>query len=199
MRHPDEAELNDLVDGLLADGRAVEVEEHLFACERCRRRVAALRGLASDLAGLPSEIRPPRDLRPGIREEVSTGPDPPRSVPWLRAAAAVLLAVGAGAGVWIGLLAPDGPAAGPEDSVVERYVRAAGELSAELSGRRGALDPSAARALEASLGSVERAISELERARARDPADGELTRRLQRAHETRLELLRTALALAEAT
>ena len=56
--HPDEARLNDLVDGLLAAEDARSVEAHLEGCQACRRRVDALRALTSDLAGLPRSISP---------------------------------------------------------------------------------------------------------------------------------------------
>ena len=42
MNHPDEARLNDYVDGLLDDGTAGEVEAHLTTCGDCRERAATL-------------------------------------------------------------------------------------------------------------------------------------------------------------
>lgn len=204
--HPDEARLNDLVDGLLTAEDARSLEAHFEGCEACRRRVDALRALTADLAGLPKALSPRRDLRQGVRERVRGGSAGGRLPAVLRAAAAVLLAVGAGAGVWFGLLAPEPPAPGPDapavaadDVIVAPYAAAADELAAELEARREALAPYAGRALEASLRSVDRAIRELERARAREGADEELTRRLSAAHRTRLELLRTAAGMLPAS
>lgn len=76
--HPPLGLLQDALDLRLAGSARVEVDEHLAACEVCRRRLHALRwtkvrlaGVGSSLAmppGLEAEIRrllDPREPRPG--------------------------------------------------------------------------------------------------------------------------------------
>lgn len=201
MRHPEPSRLNDHVDGLLAEEEAAAVEEHLQACRRCRRRAEALERLASELAGLPREIAPRRDLRPGSGEVRRDGSAFARRGRWLRAAAVAALVTGGAAAAWLGLQPDGGPDAGPGDAVVAPYARATEALGVELSGRRDEMPPPAARALRVGLRSVDRAIRDLRTARERAPdrAEGDLTRRLESVYRTKLELLRTALSTLEET
>lgn len=76
--HPGEELLNDYVDGLLAPGLVAGVERHLTDCADCRSEVAELRALLADVAALPREMTPPRDLWAGIRENVAAEPAPAR-------------------------------------------------------------------------------------------------------------------------
>ena len=217
MNHPDETRLNDYVDGVLGPEPAAEVEAHLADCTGCRGRVATLRELADRLAALPEGIPPRRDLRPGIRERIEAGhtgepgvtprPAPVRGPenarpaggrPWLRAAAAVAVLVGAGAAVWLGVDAPGRTgSAGAADPVIASYHEAARELTGELEARKTALSPAAVRALDASLAAVDAAIRELERARRQGAHGDALDRHLEGRYRTKLELLRGALAILE--
>ncbi len=66
-KHIDDTQLNDYLEGLVTEDVARAVEEHLTACEECSRRLEALTLLLSDLAGLPGDATPTRDLWSGIR------------------------------------------------------------------------------------------------------------------------------------
>ena len=72
-RHIDETRLNDYLEGLVSEDIARDVEVHLAACEECSGRLEALTVLLSELAGLPDEATPARDLWSGVREEIEAG------------------------------------------------------------------------------------------------------------------------------
>ena len=205
MNHPDEAQLHDWVDGRLEADEAAGVADHLEACGRCRERVEALGGLAARLGDLPREIPPRQDLRPELPDgggegEAAAGGAAdarPGAGGWLRAAAVAAALAGTATAVWLGLGRDGGPEASAPRPEVSAYAEAAGELAREIRRRKGELSPEAARALEASLASVDEAIRELERARASGRTGEELTRRLSARYRTKLEILRGAAAWLE--
>lgn len=215
MTHPDRERLNEYADGLLAPEDRAAVDAHLAGCAACRALVADIRALNADLAALPKDIEPGRDLRPPVprHAEPSTrgtsGPERSTPRPWLRAAAAIALLLGAGAAA---LLVTGGPGttqdAAPGADVatpavasaerfvlVEPYERAADALAAELEARGGRLSPETARLVERNLATLDAAISELEAARAASPSDPVLAELLENRHRTRLDVLREAIAL----
>ena len=65
--------LDDWLDGALAGDAAREVEAHLAGCAACRERERQLRQLLAHAAALPRSVAPPRDLWPGIAEQVGSG------------------------------------------------------------------------------------------------------------------------------
>jgi hypothetical protein len=209
MRHPGDGPLDEYAGGRLDPRAAARIEDHLEACEACRGRVAAIRGLDARLAALPREIAPRRDLLGGIRRRIEedrparadpadatlAGAGSPSRV-WLRAAAVVLALAGVGTALWLGA---DGgaPVAGGPSPVIDAYVRASAELARTVEDRKADLSPAGARSLEASLAVVDAAIRELERARRRDGSGDELLRQLEARHRAKLELLRGAMSLME--
>jgi len=68
--------LNDWADGALPPGARATVERHLAECATCRDAAHTLRDLLGSLHALPREIRPARDLLPGIAARIdgSAGP-----------------------------------------------------------------------------------------------------------------------------
>lgn len=233
MRHPEDGALNDHVDGRLDPVAAGRVDAHLEACAACRARVAAIRELDARLAGLPREIAPRRDLRPGIRERIAGSPPnaltSAAGIPrisgegtaqrpgarttfrdWRRAAVVILALAGAGTAVWIGQErgapaatagagagSPAGTEAVAGTAAISSYASAADQLARTVEARRAELSVPGARALDASLASLDVAILDLERARRSGVRDPELLRQLEARHRTRLELLRSAAHLLE--
>ncbi len=118
-----EDHLHDFVDGLLESERTREVEEHLLSCASCRDTVDALRRLRDEVAELPQEIEPERDLWEGIRERIEAekvvhGPFDKARERRARntfrgtvAAAAAVVLVSVGAVIWA--LVGQGPGVGP--------------------------------------------------------------------------------------
>lgn len=218
MTHPDSERLNEFVDGLLAPEDAAAVDAHLAGCDACRAMVAGVRALNAELAALPKDIEPGRDLRPPVPHR---GEQPSRGTaataaterktarPWLRTAAAIALLLGAGAAA---LLVSRGPgttddaarsadaaasafAPAEPQALVAPYERAADALAAELAARRDQLAPEAQRLVQRNLAALDTAIRELEAARASAPSDPVLAELLENRHRTRLDLLREAIAL----
>ncbi|MGD2121354.1 MAG: zf-HC2 domain-containing protein [Gemmatimonadota bacterium] len=64
--HLDEGLLNDFREGLLKPEERNAVRGHLERCSRCRAGLGRLSKLADEMAALPQEAEPPRDLWPQI-------------------------------------------------------------------------------------------------------------------------------------
>ena len=75
-KHIDDARLNDYVEGLVTEAVARQVEVHVAACEACSGRLEALTLLLSELAGLPDDAMPARDLWSGVRAGIEAGSGP---------------------------------------------------------------------------------------------------------------------------
>ncbi len=69
-RHIDDTQLNDYAEGLVAGEVERELKDHLATCRECSGRLEALTILLSDLAGLPDQATPARDLWSGIQSEI---------------------------------------------------------------------------------------------------------------------------------
>jgi len=139
--HNDEARLNDFLEGLLSREDEAEVQEHLAACQECRATMQSLRGLTEELAGLPLEAEPDRDLWTDIAARIESMPQevsdvevipieaylPPerrgRSFSlWQVAAASVAMAIISGASVWY-ILGAGGVESGPTVADLPTSVR----------------------------------------------------------------------------
>lgn len=211
MTHPDDARLNDYADGLLDLESAATVAHHLERCMACDARVERIRALTAELAALPREITPERDLRPPAPSRRAARPArsarPPRPArparPWLRAAAvAGLIVAGAAVARVVSTRDPapdEASALATEAGLVpaESYADATRDLRTVVEEHRGDVPEEASRVVDRNLEAVERAIRELEQASARLPADPDLARMLDQQYRTRLELLRSAVALVE--
>lgn len=135
--HPDEALLDDYVEGVLDAGRRQEVSGHLERCAECREVVAETRRLVELAGDLPRQIPPRRDLWPGVESRIGSrsggavGESPKREErqspsrwkAWrpLAAAATLLMAVGVGGYLWMS-------AGGGPDQAADRAERAAPAL-----------------------------------------------------------------------
>jgi anti-sigma factor RsiW len=211
--------LDDYLDGELAEAEFQEVELHLAGCARCREEERAARAVLALAAALPRQRQPPRDLWPGIADEIGrrrrftllssvTG----RPAVWwaagLAAAAAVAVAV------WVVPRGADrGPAvAGPDprvavqrastgtaleglDQAERQYQRATAELMAALETRRAALSPETSAAIDENLRVIDRALAEVRAALERDPASPRLGRMLASTYEKKIETLQRVLKL----
>lgn len=237
-RHPDRQVLHRHAEGGPREADAARrVEEHLEACARCREEVKAIREILRRAAELPRGIEPARDLWPGIESRVRAGgadaaggerdaaggppatgpmPDLRRAAPWLAAAAAVLVALTAGATLWIaggpgGVPDPGatGVASGPatdtargtsavltEAARVEAgYRPMVDRLGAVLERRGDRLPPETREVVERNLRVIDAAIAEAESALARHPASPELLRALDRSYRQKIDLLRRSARL----
>jgi len=79
--HPVEDRLQDWVAGVVSADIAAAVGRHVMGCAVCRERVESLRDMLDQLARLPREIRPDRDLRSGIWHAIDESESAGRSTP----------------------------------------------------------------------------------------------------------------------
>jgi len=214
-RDPWTARLSEYVDGELPADERVELERHLETCGECRAIVGDL-GRLRDAAGALADREPPRDLWPGIETriggEAHVLPFRRRwtfTLPQLAAAAALLVAVGAG-GTAIALRSAATPAApgpaviGTTDSGVApmaltaastTFDDAVADLERVLAEHRDHLDSTTVRVLEQSLRSIDRAIAQARTALATDPNDPYLNAHLAETMRRKLNLMRRAVTL----
>ena len=216
--HELDLRLDEWIDGALAAEAAREVEEHLRGCEACRAEERRLRQLLAHAASLPRSLAPPRDLWPGIAEELAG-----RSS-WLgllgfqpvllAAAAAVALAVGAlvlirvapenvrtvtmpSATPTTGTLVSAATVSDPVLAAAEReYEDAARALLEALQRRRGVLPPEELARVEGNLQVIDRALAEVREALVKDPANPELNRMLVATHRKKVDVLRRVVRLS---
>ncbi len=190
-----EEQIQELLDGELAEFREHQVREHLAGCPRCHQVYEQLGELRLEARRLPREVEPPHDLWPGIAARLPVGrasrtgrrleavelPGPRRAgeeppagrflaLPrWAWAAAAALAAA-----VGVLLLAlpgaprPESPTARRADSPATR-----GPSAIELAGLA-----ELARNEDATLGSLKDLSAALERGRPR--LDAETRRSVER-------------------
>jgi anti-sigma factor RsiW len=132
--HPEEL-LDARLDGRLSEAESAELDRHLAECERCRRRLEALRAVRGMLReALPDEA-PPAGLEAAIAaaldQEDASAPATPRrrAAPrWLLPLAAALV-VGVGAVVlWLGRTPPAPPPGIVDDAFAAYAGLATGEL-----------------------------------------------------------------------
>ncbi|MGH7558784.1 MAG: hypothetical protein ACREMD_13585 [Gemmatimonadota bacterium] len=218
--HLTETEMNDFAEGLLDRTAARRAEEHLRICAECRAEVESLRSLLADMRDLPREIRPRRDLFPGIARSVwhpelvlVHGPDRRHSALHglrrpLAAAAVLLVALTAAMTAWILDQQPAEPVAEippptqltPAADVMEvatDYEDAITELAITLQQSGSELDPATVRLVEENLLVIDRAIRESRAALAADPANQVLKELVVAGYEQKLDLLRRAARSAE--
>ena len=183
-----------LDDSIDAAGRA-RVEAHLAGCADCQRELAAIRNIAGLARALPAEIRPSRDLWPGITPRLGStspaaeaSPRRRRSI-WLPLAAAIALFA---AGFAVALLWRQ--AAPPTQLAALRaeYEASSSALARALTADAGRLAPETRLVVERNLAIIDQAIREAEQALARDPGNGALEQMVLARYEQRLALLRRA-------
>lgn len=220
--HELDARLDDWVDGTLPAAEARQVEAHLAFCPACRESERRLRQVLAHAAALPRSSSPSRDMWPGIAERLG------RERAWwwagvpgrgaLALAAATVL-VGIGAVLWVqrapaparlveipaaspplAVATTDGPPlADPVLAAAERdYELAANALLEALQQRRPALRPETLESIEGNLEVIDRALTEVRVALAKDPSNPELNRMLVATHRKKLDVLRRVVKLSTA-
>jgi anti-sigma factor RsiW len=212
-----QALIPDLLDGTLSDTQRALYDAHVADCAECRLLARDLAGIRDDAAALPT-FSPSRDLWSGIEARIETpvvemnarsraiGRWTTRQ---FAAAAAVLIAVTAG-GTW--MVATRSPAvttlpiaavpAARTDLVsvadqkgIATYEGEIAKLHDVLATRRGELDSATVTVIEKNLVLIDKAIAESKAALAADPHSAFLAKNLNRAYDTKLDLLRSAATL----
>jgi len=133
--HLTEEQLNDYVDGRLGSTDRRMAEGHLPDCADCSDAVAEIRSLLELAAELP-ELRPSRELLPGIHNRI--GARRAARTRWIGLAASIVLLTTVGAGLLMqGRTDPVGATGGattPEVQLAQpaAHVSAAGDLEQEF-------------------------------------------------------------------
>lgn len=220
--HPDEASLNDYVDGLLPDPEAGRVADHVASCERCRATTEAIRAVVEAASELPSEVEPPATLWPALARRTVDADGRPRALRyrpgrWELAAAAVLLVAlsslvtavllrgGAGSG---GAGGADGrrvaaapsaaPAAAPTDpaTVLEAsYGPSIASLRSRFEARRSRLSPATVEIVESNLAVIDSALARTRAALDADPGSRPAAQLMAAMYRQKIGLLERTLRL----
>ncbi len=197
--------LDRLADGSLPPAEAESVAAHLEGCAECRAESEWLRSLRDQVASLPREIKPSRDLWPGIGSRIGrrrTAVVRPLVV--LAAAAGLLAAVGLGAllGARAVRSSPVASGAGVPGVVAASWrgtdtelERLRGQLEELIEMRRGSLDARALAVVEENLRIIDGAIERIELAVRHDPESRALRRLLYEARREEIRLLWRAAEL----
>lgn len=204
------------IDGELTAEDAEAVRAHCDACDGCGQLAADLRRIVTDAARLPREVEPAHDLWPGIADGLeqskvvggsfgSAGSPLRRVVPWLAAAAVVILAValayrfGQSNGRSLVAAATPTPANlapvtyGPIVSDVASELRDVRDaLMIQLEERRHTLDPMTLQVIDDNLKIIDDAIARITTALGEDPGNPTLSRQLVFAYRQQIDLLRRA-------
>jgi len=191
-------------------GRA-DIDAHLATCSRCRvlaADLAAIRSAAGDLPPLTPPLRAWARLRPLVA--VPSAPPPAMGrwpAPWLAAAAALLLAVGAALGQLVTDRAPAGPAdeaasvaqvAADLEAAEAHYQRAIDGLERIARTDDPSLDPQVAGVLRANLQALDGAIRETRSVLQARPDDDVARRSLFEALDGKVALLEQTVSLIDA-
>jgi anti-sigma factor RsiW len=217
--------LDEWVGGELPAPERAEVDLHLAGCTGCRAEAEALRTLLAEVAALPEEILPRRDLWADIAGRLeprgetmaadatrglSRGWRAPR---WaMQTAAMMALMVGTSwvTVVWMGrrevekvvddITAPI--TRKPAETALVTFQRtepeyhtAIEELQTVLQTKRAQLAPETVRTLEANLRIIDEAIRQSRAALAADPNSPEVARMLSEAYDQKLNVLQQAVQL----
>ena len=237
--HPNEDALNAFADGSLTAGEAAEIERHLGACVSCRQLVDDLReilGATADLDPLEPPVRVWPRIERAIRLEQEHAARPLgaeigaasaaagdrgaattgryRSLRWLAAAAALVLATAVGIryAPWRQSAAPSSQTAaagGAEISANDaaqsveselrqaeaHYENAIKGLEQIANAEQNALDPRTAATLQKNLAVIDQAISESRAAVRSQPANEPAQQSLIENFKTKIALLQDTVAL----
>lgn len=218
--------LHELADAAAADVAAAgaprtAAELHLAECPRCRDALGALRAVDAAARALPTAVEPPEALWTSVSASIGARrrqPPAPRGAPrramivearWLAAAALVLMTLTAAATAWWvrrdgeARLAAGGSAAAAIPATfaaTERaYLDDVAELQGLLDAQRPRLAPSTIAVVERALGTIDAAIAEARAAFIADPANLALAELLGATYRQKVELLRRAAEVPNAT
>ncbi|HEX8209390.1 MAG TPA: zf-HC2 domain-containing protein [Longimicrobium sp.] len=215
--------LDDWAANELPDEDRQAVDFHLAVCGECRAEAEALRSLLQDVATLPLEMAPGRDLWAGVAARIEPRADvvsitsarrwqAPR---WLTMAATIVGVAVSSSLITLKVMekrAPEPVASAPVQSVAapstatptalvafkpaeQDYEVAIADLERVLTARRGTLAPETVKTLETNLRIIDEAIRQSREALVKDPNSRELTDMLADAYGQKLNVLQQAVEL----
>jgi len=223
MTDPWTTRLSDYLDGTLPAEERPALDRHLAECAECRATVNDLREIVAE-AGTLGDRPPATDLWPGVVARIRPGGaimpiEEVRtarrrlvtiSVPWLVAAGIALTVLSGSASWWLGqrhepsatpVVVPRPPVMGAATRRIATvtYDQAVAELQKILEAGRGRLDSTTVQVLELNLAIIDRALNQARQAIAADPANRYLEEHLQQTLQQKLDLMRHAADLEQAS
>jgi anti-sigma factor RsiW len=204
--------LDDYVDGALPETERLDIEQHLVSCSECRQVVEETRALLAEARAFQHEVKPSRDLWPGIATRLSgrevlsiENQKQPSSRFWshrrLLAAAAVLVVAVITLSVvrqnWqqglmeetsLNILAEFDQVEAESDAASVSLFGTSQDVGSSWAGR--AVD-----AMGKNVQVVDGAIQDLRSALQSDPTDSRLAHRLRREYQRKTALLRQTAQL----
>ena len=218
MTHEEVIErLDDWIAAELPEEERGAIDLHLAVCPACRAEADELRALVAEVAALPGELLPDRELWSGIAARISAAPVAARggrrAPRWLSmAAAAVILVTGSSLltlklserrlatrvtapAEWLGGSGKAPTALVSFEPAERDYQNAIAELQTVLAARKGQLAPETVRTLETNLRIIDEAISQSRAALERDPNSRELTQMLTDAYSQKMNVLQRVVEL----
>jgi anti-sigma factor RsiW len=230
--HPPDLVLSDYVDEALGADERSNVDRHLESCVECRALVDDLREIRATARSLDLRNPPARawsrieravKLEREHEQDVARGVQPSgsglarlkdaRYATWLAAAAAILIAIGAGlrylprtaapgetARVTSATEAPSGDAAAVSieaelRAAEEHYQKAITGLEQIANAGKGSLDTQTAATLQKNLAVIDQAITESRAAVRAQPASEPAQQSLMESFKAKLALLQDTVAL----
>ena len=215
--HPNEEALNACADGSLTAADAAAIEQHVASCVSCRQLVDDVREILRATADLGLQDPPARAwtrIERAIQLEGARSAGSRAWLPWLAAAAALVLATVVGLRYAPGRsqtgapasLAQDGSAqvsAGDAALSVENELRQAEAhyenaikgLEQIANAEQNALDPRTAATLQKNLAVIDQAINESRAAVRSQPASEPAQQSLIENFKTKIALLQDTVAL----
>lgn len=221
--HPDDRQLHDYADGILAAREHDALHAHLAVCDACRRDMERIRHLRADLAALPRDVPPPARVLAAIHAATAgslpgetPAPAHSGSTRWharpriLAAAALVLVTLSSAATMLVQRAAAPRPesaaVAAPSsgtalvavDAMERSYEDAIAELQRALADGDSGLSPETVRVLETNLALIDRALAEARTALRADPGNDALAALVRSGYERKLDVLRSVSSHARA-
>jgi anti-sigma factor RsiW len=215
--------LDDWAANELPDEDRQAVEFHLAVCGECRAEAEAIRSILEDVATLPLEMVPGRDLWAGIAARIEpqagvvsiTSARRWQAPRWLTMAATIVGVAVSSSLITLKVMekrAPEPVASAPVQSVAapstatptalvafkpaeQDYEVAIADLERVLTSRRATLAPETVKTLETNLRIIDEAIRQSREALVKDPNSRELTDMLADAYGQKLNVLQQAVEL----
>ncbi|HEY0152069.1 MAG TPA: zf-HC2 domain-containing protein [Longimicrobium sp.] len=215
--------LDDWAANELPDEDRQAVEFHLAVCGDCRAEAEAIRSILEDVATLPLEMVPGRDLWAGIAARIEpqagvvsiTSARRWQAPRWLTMAATIVGVAVSSSLITLKVMekrAPEPVASAPVQTVAapttatptalvafkpaeQDYEVAIADLERVLTARRATLAPETVKTLETNLRIIDEAIRQSREALVKDPNSRELTDMLADAYGQKLNVLQQAVEL----
>lgn len=216
-KHLTDTQLHDLCDEALTESECRALRQHLDGCARCRDQVVRLEALLAAAAAAPTEIPPPEDLWPSLRDRIEAAKvaaiteEPPAQPWWAKTgvalgAAAVLVLVTAT--VTAVLVTPEPRGAVPEAAtgrltvpvarwaevslLIADYEGLTNSLAREFARQRDRLPPEAVATVEVNLRVIDAALAEIEGVIAQEPHNATLLELLATIYRQKVSVLEHA-------